>query len=153
MSLEKIVNAVTGLLEKARTPIVPIPAIILACSLFKRPGASAMATAANIIKRQSEFGAPTGVMPDGSPNMINSLIYLIVSEVYRELAENGVVEVAIPANISTLKEEPLSFTLKNESNRSLNDFFSFISFSFLIFELRHYYTPFNHVLQDIIKKS
>lgn len=98
MSLEKIVNAVTGLLEKARTPIVPIPAIILACSLFKRPGASAMATAANVIKRQSEFGAPTGVMPDGSPNMINSLIYLIVSEIYRELSENGVVEVAIPAN-------------------------------------------------------
>lgn len=98
MSLEKIVNAVTGLLEKARTPIVPIPAIILACSLFKRPGASAMTTAANVIKRQSEFGAPTGVMPDGSPNMINSLIYLIVSEIYRELSENGVVEVAIPAN-------------------------------------------------------
>lgn len=96
--LEKITNVITGLLEKARTPIVPIPAIILACSLFKRPGASAMMTAANVIKRQSEFGAPTGVLPDGSPNMINSLIYLIVSEVFRELTENGVVEVAIPAN-------------------------------------------------------
>ena len=96
MGLEKIVNSITNLIDKVRTPIIPIPAFFLICSLFRRPGASAMVTAANIIKRQNEFGGPTGALPDGSPNMMNSLIYLIVSEVYKELTENGVVEVAIP---------------------------------------------------------
>lgn len=96
--LQKIVDAVMGLLEKARTPIVPIPAIILACSVFKRPGTSCMLASANVIKRQSEFGAPTGALPDGSPNMMNSLIYVNMCETLKELKDNGVVEVVIPAN-------------------------------------------------------
>ena len=98
MAIDKIVSKVTSFLEKARTPVIPIPAVILACSLFKRPGASAMYSASNAIKRQSDFGASPGVLPDGSANMMNSLIYVIISEVFRELSENGVVEVVIPAN-------------------------------------------------------
>ena len=39
MAIDKIVSKVTSFLEKARTPVIPIPAVILACSLFKRPGA------------------------------------------------------------------------------------------------------------------
>ena len=96
MALDKIVSAITNVLESIRPPIIPIPAIILLCTVFRRPGASAMMTAANVIKRQSEFGAPTGPLCDGSPNKMNSLIYVLVSEIYRELCENGVVEVAIP---------------------------------------------------------
>lgn len=96
--LQRIVDAVTGLLEKARTPFIPIPAILLACSVFTRPGTSCMMAAANAIKRQNEFGAPTGALPDGSPNMMNALIYVNMCETLRELRENGVVEVVIPAN-------------------------------------------------------
>jgi hypothetical protein len=96
MGIDTIVNKISSVLEKIKPPIIPIPAFLLLCTLFNRPGASAMNVASNVIKRQSEFGAPTGVLPDGSPNKMNSLIYLIASEVFRELTENGVVEVAIP---------------------------------------------------------
>ena len=95
--LQKIVDSVMGLLGKARVPIIPIPAVILACGIFKRPGLSAMLIAANVIRRQSEFGAPTGTLPDGSPNMINSLIYIMADEVIKEIQHNCVIESVIPA--------------------------------------------------------
>lgn len=101
--LQKIVDAVMGLMEKARAPFIPIPAILLACSVFKRPGTSCMMAAANVMKRQSEFGAPTGALPDGSPNMMNSFIYVNMCETLKELKENGVVEVVIPANSIVIK--------------------------------------------------
>lgn len=94
--LEKIVNAVMGLMEKARAPFIPISAVILACSVFKRPGLSPMMIAANIIKRQSEFGAPTGTLPDGSSNMMNALIYVMSDEIIKEIQRNCVVESVIP---------------------------------------------------------
>ena len=57
-----------------------------------------MLASANVIKRQSEFGAPTGLLPDGSPNMMNSLIYVNMCETMDELRKNAVVEAVIPAN-------------------------------------------------------
>lgn len=95
--IQKIVDSITNLLNKARVPVVPIPAIILACSVFKRPGLSAMMIAANVIRRQAEFGAPTGAMPDGSPNMMNSLIYVMADEMVKEIQRNAIVESVIPA--------------------------------------------------------
>lgn len=96
--IEKIVNKVTELLNKVRTPVVPIPAILLLCSVFKRPGMSCMLASANVIRRQSEFGAPTGLLPDGSPNMMNSFIYVNMCETMEELRKNAVIETVIPAN-------------------------------------------------------
>lgn len=94
-SIQKIANSINKLLNKVRTPIIPIPAILLLCSVFKRPGLSPMMIAANVIKRQSEFGAPTGPLPDGTPNMMNSLIYVIVDEVVKEAQKNCVIESVI----------------------------------------------------------
>ena len=95
--IQKIVDTITGLLEKARVPIIPIPAILLACSVFRRPGMSAMMIAANVIKRQSEFGAPTGALPDGSRNMMNALIYVMTDEIVKEIQKNCVIEGVVPA--------------------------------------------------------
>ena len=94
----KIVDKVSDLLNRARQPIIPIPAILLLCSVFKRSGASCMLAASNVIKRQSEFGAPTGPLPDGTSNMMNALVYINMCETMRELRENSVVEVVIPPN-------------------------------------------------------
>jgi hypothetical protein len=95
--LSKIIESINNLIEKSRAPFIPIPAIILACGVFKRPGISAMIIASNIIKRQSEFGAPTGILPDGSTNKMNSLIYIMTEEIIKELQKNCVIESVIPA--------------------------------------------------------
>lgn len=100
--IEKIVNAVNTVLEKARIPFVPIPTILLLCNIFKRPGISDIATAANIIKAQAEFDVPTGVLPDGTPNKMNALIYRIVREMNKEFRENGIVETVTPAGTITV---------------------------------------------------
>lgn len=94
-AITKIVDAVNSVLEKVRTPVIPIPAILLLCSVFKRPGLSPMMMAARIIKRQSEFGAPTGTLPNGDTNMVNTLISVICEEVVREIQTNCIVESVI----------------------------------------------------------
>lgn len=99
-AITRIVDTINGVLEKARTPIIPIPAILLLCSVFKRPGLSPMMMASRIIKRQSEFGANTGVLPNGESNMMNSLISVICEEVVREVQTNCVIEsVVAPGTI------------------------------------------------------
>lgn len=94
--IQKIVDSINSLLQSVRTPVIPIPAILLLCTVFRRPGISPMLIAANIIKRQSEFGAPTGALPDGSRNMMNSLIYIMTEEIVNELHKSCVIESVIP---------------------------------------------------------
>ena len=91
----KIVKSINGLIDKVRIPVIPIPAILLLCNIFRRPGLSPMLIAAKAIRRQSEFGAPTGTLPDGSANMINSLIYVLTDEIVKEIQKNCVIECAI----------------------------------------------------------
>lgn len=100
--IDKIVSTITKVLNQVRVPAIPIPAILLLCNVFKRPGLSAMMIAANVIKRQSEFGAPTGALPDGSPNMVNSLIYVMSEEIIKELQKNCVIEGVVPPGTMVL---------------------------------------------------
>lgn len=94
--IQKIVEAINNIVDKIRVPVIPIPAILLICCVFKRPGLSAMIIAAKTIRRQSEFGAPTGALPDGTPNKMNSLITVMAEEVVRELQKSSVVEGVVP---------------------------------------------------------
>lgn len=95
-TIEKFVNSITNLLKKARPPLVPIPAVLLVCSVFKRPGLSSLMIASNVIRRQAEFGAPTGVLTDGGQNKMNALIYVMSDEIIKEIQRNCVVESVIP---------------------------------------------------------
>lgn len=94
--IDKIVNAISTALEKARVPFIPLPAILLMCSVFKRPGLSDIATASRIIRAQSEFDAPTGVLPDGTPNKMNAYTYRVVREIFNEIRDNSVMQGVVP---------------------------------------------------------
>lgn len=96
-ALNKIVNSINKLLETVRVPAIPIPAILLLCSVFRRPGLSAMLIASRVIRRQSEFGAPTGALPDGSDNKMNALIYVMAEEVVREVQKSCLIEGVVPS--------------------------------------------------------
>jgi hypothetical protein len=54
-----------------------------------------MIIAAKTIRRQSEFGAPTGALPDGTPNKMNALISVMAEEIVREVQKNCVIESVI----------------------------------------------------------
>lgn len=93
--IEKLVEKITNVIDKIRIPVIPIPAILLICSVFRRPGLSAMVIAARTIRRQGEFGAPTGALPDGTPNKMNALIAVMAEEIVREVQKNCVIESVI----------------------------------------------------------
>jgi hypothetical protein len=100
--IDKIVEKITNVVDKIRVPVIPIPAILLLCSVFRRPGLSAMIIASKVIRRQSEFGAPTGALPDGSPNKMNALISIMAEEIVREIQKSCVVESVIPPGGMTI---------------------------------------------------
>jgi hypothetical protein len=100
--IDKIVEKITNVIDKVRVPVIPIPAILLLCSVFRRPGLSAMIIAAKVIRRQSEFGAPTGALPDGSSNKMNALISIMAEEIVREVQKSCVVESVIPPGGMTI---------------------------------------------------
>lgn len=95
--IKKIVDALNNVIDKVRVPVIPIPAALLVCSVFRRPGLSAMIIASKVIRRQSEFGAPTGELADGAPNKMNTFIAIMAEEIVREIQKSAVVESVIPA--------------------------------------------------------
>lgn len=103
MNINSIVQNITSFIQnKLSIPLIPIPAIMLVCSTLKRPGLSPMLIASRIISRQSEFGATVGVNIDGSPNMMNQLIYVMTDEIVNAIKMESKVEMAIaPGAITT----------------------------------------------------
>ena len=96
MNLLTIASSLQKMIEAIRLPIPIIPAIMIICSVIKRPGLSAIMTASNAIAGQSEFNAPIGDLPDGTPNMMNAMMYKLTQCIYKDITRNGVVQIAIP---------------------------------------------------------
>lgn len=96
MTLESICNSIEKLIKMARTPISYVPAVLLVCSAIQRPGLSAMIIASNIIRRQSEAGAPFGPSADGSENISEAMERIRVEEIVKALKMDSRVQVGIP---------------------------------------------------------
>jgi len=95
-SIQAISQAIEKAITAARAPLTKIPGIILVCSAIQRPGLSASTIAANIIKRQSEAGAPVGRAADGSQNIAEAMEVIRVEELIKALKMDARVDVAIP---------------------------------------------------------
>lgn len=73
----------------SQRPFPAIPAIVLLCSLAKRPGLSTIVSVVNIVQAIKAKGIPTENNPDGTPNLIVQLIYSTVDEIYRAIREDS----------------------------------------------------------------
>lgn len=96
MGIQSICNAISNAIESVRPPIATIPAILLICSAIKRPGLSAMAIAARIIKRQSEAGAPFGPAADGSFNISEAMERIRIEEMVYALKMESRIQIGTP---------------------------------------------------------
>lgn len=96
MNIQTIANTLQKMMESVRLPVITIPAIMLLCSVIKRPGMSAMLTAANTIQEMSEF-VPVGPLPDGSDNLMNKYTYCLTKNIETDIKRNSVVQVVMPA--------------------------------------------------------
>lgn len=104
MALSNVIQRLTTFLQsKTQKLLLPISAVMLICSAIKRPGMSAMVIASRVINRLPEVGAINGNNIDGSPNIMNKVIYVLCDEMVKALKLEGKVEVGIaPGSITSI---------------------------------------------------
>lgn len=96
MNIQKICDGIEKAIQMCRVPLTYIPGILLVCSAVQRPGLSALIIASNIIKRQTEAGAPCGPSADGSQNVAEAMEVIRVEEMVKAIKMDSRVQVGIP---------------------------------------------------------
>ena len=97
--ITSIANGIENAFKFARPALQAIPAILLICEVKNRPGLSAIALTAAIIKRLAEAGIDTGVNNDGTPNKINQFVRIISEEFVRELKDNALITCSLQSGM------------------------------------------------------
>lgn len=101
--INKIANGIEKAFSTVRTPLGLLPPLLLICEVHNRPGLSAIASTAAIIKRLPEAQIETGVNLCGAPNKNNKLVRIICEELIRELKDNARVTCVIePTKVNSL---------------------------------------------------
>lgn len=90
MNVKQICDTIKNAIEQnSRKAVATIPAIVLLCSLAKRPGLSTIMSVINVIQVLKMKGIYTGPNPDGSPNLLLQVIYAVIDEIYRALRHDA----------------------------------------------------------------
>jgi hypothetical protein len=109
MGIQQICNSVKNYFKTVRSQYPEMPGLLIVCSMIKRPGLSVMQSTANIVTDLAKLGIPTGVMPDGSPNLTVAFSYANIKEVFRAIkkdlniqgaAQTGTINTAEGANVT-----------------------------------------------------
>lgn len=98
-SLKSIFSVISAALDASRTPPPEIPSILLLSGARLRPGLSPLLIASKIIARQSEAGAPVGVLPSGAKNVSELMETIRVEEIIDALLSDARIDVAINPGI------------------------------------------------------
>lgn len=96
MTVESICDKINSLISIVRKPLNAIPAALIVCGAINRPGLSPMLIAARIIRRQTEAGAFSGPLSDGSANIMEAMERVRIEEIVNAIKSDLRVEVGIP---------------------------------------------------------
>jgi len=99
-NINNIFNVITNMLNAYRTPPPEIPSFLLLTGAKLRPGLSPTLIAAKIISRQHEAGAPTGVLPSGGKNIMESMELIRVQEIIDAILTDARIDIAISPGIT-----------------------------------------------------
>lgn len=103
VGVKEAIGAIKDLFTSTlRSPATILPAIIMACSLVKRPGLSCMLSTGNILQNMSKRGIPISKLPDGSQNLMNIMVNSVVCEIVRTLKEDINLQVVIEPGALTI---------------------------------------------------
>lgn len=86
------INSFFSAINAKITKVVPMPAILLLCAAMSRQGLSPLRSLSNVCKALEELGIPMGANPDGSPNLIISILNEVFKEAYRAFTEDAVIQ-------------------------------------------------------------
>lgn len=97
IGIESVTNAIRTLFTSTlQKPARLVPAIIMLCSLMKRPGLSTIISMGNIAKNLANSGIPTEPLPDGSQNLMLKFANAVTKEIFRALKEDANIQIALP---------------------------------------------------------
>ena len=94
-----IFKIISNALNASRTPPPVIPSLLLLAGSKLRPGLSSILIASKIISRQSEVGAPVGVLPSGGVNISEMMEIIRIEEIINALQTDARIDVAIAPGI------------------------------------------------------
>lgn len=94
--INTITKSISSLMNLLRKPTPPLPLPLLLCEVIHKPGLSAMALTASLLKRMEDAGIPTGPNPDGSPNLNNELAKIFAEEFIKEFKLHARVDLGLP---------------------------------------------------------
>lgn len=96
MDLAQVIQTAEDTIKKLPFPIpgFELPPWLLYCVSKRRTGLSVGRIVSNVCAWMQSAGIPTGVNPDGSPNLIVGLSAAITQSIVDEICENGQVSVA-----------------------------------------------------------
>jgi hypothetical protein len=120
MGISQICKTIKDFFQSTRPPVQQLPRLLLACSLQKRPGLSAVVSVANIVKDLNMMGIPTGPMPDGSPNLTVAHAFAVTKEVFRALKLDAVVQVTTGCASLNIQAGPYMGTNISCGNETTN---------------------------------
>lgn len=101
--IKKISDQVGDAFKSVRQPLNSLPAILLLCEAYQRPGLSAIALATAIIQRLPEAGIDIGVNNDGSPNKVAQFVRIMCEEIVTEIKDNARVSCGvIPGGVNVV---------------------------------------------------
>lgn len=100
MDIKSIILAIKGVFITANPPLEPLPAPLIILGTKLRPGLNSRVIAARIISRQSEAGAPQGLLSDGSRNIAEAMEVIRVEEILNALLTEAKIEIAVPPGIA-----------------------------------------------------
>lgn len=96
ITVSSIKASFDSVFNSLRKPANVIPAIVMLCSMVKRPGLSCALSTSNILQSMSKQGIPTEPLPDGSPNLMNQLVASMTCEIIRAIKEDLNLQIALP---------------------------------------------------------
>jgi hypothetical protein len=100
-NIDSIIAGFTKILNLSSIGSPPaIPAPLILTGVPKRSGLSPTKVATRIISRKSEAGLPIGALPSGVVSPEELMWRIAVEEIFKEIQENGIISVAIPAGIT-----------------------------------------------------
>jgi len=90
-------EVIKSLLRLFKVPSLPAPPVtkVQALSSNLRPGLSATKIAAEIIRKQSDVGAPVGTLSDGSENISEKMEVIRVQEIINALISDARITVTV----------------------------------------------------------
>jgi hypothetical protein len=93
-TIQNIASRVSKIFEIAQPPAQVVPPFMNVMGASLRPGLSAKLIASRIIKRRSEAGAITGPAPDGTQNVSEAEIVIMIEEIVNALCFEAKIDVA-----------------------------------------------------------